>query len=514
MSESPRDHSATVVKRSLPWILIIPGVIIMLVLAYVGGYFIFPSSIQSAYQEENCETVLSRANLYTGLYPFATSQTELFQAVQECAVYTLALMHENEGTWRDAYHTFAVYSESYPNGRFEGDVHERTASVLMRLARDAITEKKYMEGLQSIDLVLSDFSGTEAAGEAQALKLDLYMRWGVDLREAGHYGESERIFQEVHELAAPGTVTSSQLELSQTYLAWGLDLGSRKDFAEARMKLDLAASTDPHGGSSGDVQAGLKNLYTQWGDYLVEQGDYGNAMGRYETAASLTRDSDSTAASAVIANGYLHWSAALSKNEDFLGALVLLDYAKQAAATDEARALVDAARSDLYLAFSQSDGEQAQRAMLDAATSVCRHHIAPRLPIFGLDTETIGAVVEGATGELPANILATTPASLHYVVCIEENTKVVGSTSRRLYATEAGFRQYVFERLQYSWTTSLRQMNTGDESATTIIEGGDAPPFPAAEWDYYVAARSGSTQYFGPKPEFADLVTWLSLAIK
>jgi hypothetical protein len=161
-------------------------------------------------------------------------------------------------------------------------------------------------------------------------------------------------------------------------------------------------------------------------------------------------------ASEIIATGYLHWAAALITDEDFLGALVLLDLAEAAAAGDEARALVDTARSNLYLAFSQSDGEQAQKAMHDAAKSVCRHHVAPRLPIFGLDAEHVGAVVEGATGELPANIAATTPASLHYVVCIEET----------------------------------------------------------AEWDYYVAARSGSTQYFGPIPEFADLVTWLSLEIK
>jgi tetratricopeptide (TPR) repeat protein len=514
MSKSPRDHSATDVKRSLSWMIMAPGVIIIFILMYVGGYFVFPSTIQSAYQEDNCETVLSRANMYAGVFPFATSQNDLFEVVQECALYTLALMHENESAWRDAYHTFAVYSESYPNGRFRGDVHERTASILMRLAQEQITEKKYAEALQNIDLVLSDFSDTDAARQAAGLKPDLYMHWGVDLREAGNYAEAERIFQEVHQLAAPGAVTSSQLELSQTYLAWGMDLGSQKNFAEASMKFDLAASTDPGGGPSGEVQAGLKNLYTQWGDYLVERGDYGNAMGQYEIAAALTRDSDPMTASEIIATGYLHWAAALITDEDFLGALVLLDLAEAAAAGDETRALVDTARSNLYLAFSQSDGEQAQKAMHDAAKSVCRHHVAPRLPIFGLDAEHVGAVVEGATGELPANIAATTPASLHYVVCIEEKTKVVGSTSRRLYATEAGFLQYLFERLQYSWTIALRNMDTGDEAATTIIDGGDPPQFPAAEWDYYVAARSGSTQYFGPIPEFADLVTWLSLEIK
>lgn len=513
MSESPRDHSATAVKRNLPWMIMVAGVLLILVLVYVGGYFVFPSTIQSAYHEDNCETVLSRANMYAGLFPFATSQEDLFEAVQECAVYTLASMNENEGAWRDAYHTFAVYSESYPNGRFGADVHERTASILMRLAQEQITEKKYIEALQNVDLVMSDFSDTDAASEAEGLKLELYMRWGVDLREAGNYAEAERILQEVHQLAAPGTDTSSQLELSHTYFAWGSDLGSRKNFVDARMKFDLAAATDPRGGPSGEIQEGLTNLYTQWGDYLVEQGDYGNAMGQYETAASLTRDSDSAAASEIIANGYLHWSAALSKDEDFLGALVLLDFAKEAAATDEARVLVDAARADLYLAFSQSDGEQAQKAMQDAAKSVCRHHVAPRFPIFGLDAENVGVVVEGAAGELPAKFAATTPASLHYVACIEESTTVVGSTSRRLYATEAGFRQYLFEQLQYSWAIALRKMDTGDESALTIIEGGDPPQFPATEWDFYVAARSGSTQYFGPIPEFADLVTWLSSAI-
>jgi hypothetical protein len=297
-----------------------------------------------------------------------------------------------------------------------------------------------------------------------------------------------------------------------------LDLGSQKNFVDAKIKFDLATYTDPGGGPSGEVKANLQKLFAQWGDHLIEQGDYGNAMGHYETAAALTRDGDPTAASEIIANGYLHWSVALSENEDFLGALVLLDFAQEAAVTDETRALLDTARSDLYLAFSQSDGEQAQKAMLDAAKSVCRHHVAPRLPIFGLDAENVRAVVDGAVRELPANIAATTPGSMHYVTCIQEESKVAGTAvhpiSSSAFDPNPPFStvQVQYKSIQYMWAVTLRKVDTGTEAETTVILGGDPPLLPSTPSEIYAGA--GSPNYYGAKPSLADLADWLEAVLK
>ena len=518
MSEPLSDHRATATQRNPLFLIIVSGIVLILLLVYAGGYFVFPGTIQSAYQANNCESVLSRADLYARLYPFADSQTDVSQAVQECAVYTLAVMHESKSAWRDAYLAFTVYAQSYSDGRFSDEVHERTASVLMRLAREQITEKKYAEALQNIDLVLSDFSDTKLAQEAEGSKFDLFMRWGADLRETGNYAEAEAIFVQVQENAAPETARSAQLELAQTYLAWGLDLGSQKNFVDAKMKLDLAVSADPGGGPSGEVNATLQKLFAQWGDHLIDQGDYGNAMGHYETAAALTRDEDPASASEIIVGGYLHWSAALSKNEDFLGALVVLDFAQEAAATDEARARIDTARSDLFLAFSESDGAQARKAMLDAAKSVCRHHIPPRLPIFGLDAENVRALVDGAEGELEATIAATTPGSMHYVACVQEESKVAGTAVHAVsssvfdpnppYSTV----QVLYKSIQYLWNVTLRKVDSGDEAQTTIVDGGEPPRLPSTPREIYEGATSPN--YYGEKPEFSALADWLETALK
>jgi outer membrane protein assembly factor BamD (BamD/ComL family) len=518
MSESLNDHRATAMRRSLPFLIVTSGVVAILLLAYLGGYLILPGAIQSTYQANNCESVLVRGDLYARLYPFATSQADLFETVQECAVYTLALMNEKESAWRDAYHAFTVYTASYPDGRFADDVHERTASVLMRLAREEITVKKHADALQKIDLVLNDFSDTDAAQEAEGVKFDLFMDWGADLRETRNYAEAEALFIQLQANAPSAIARSAQLELAQTYLEWGLDMGTQRNFAEAKMKFDLAASTDPGGGPSGKVEASLRQLYAQWGDHLIEQGDYSNGMGQYETAAALTRDADPTAASEIIVGGYLQWSAALSKNEDFLGALVVLDFAQQAAATDEARARVDTARSDLYLAFSQSDGEQAQKAMLDAAKSVCRHHVAPRLPIFGLDAENVGTLVDGAEGELPAEIAATTPGSMHYVACVQEENKVAGTAVHAVgsfvFDQTPPYRsvQVLYKSFQYLWTVTLRKVDSGDEAQATVIDGGEPPRLPSTPREIYEGATSPN--YYGEKPEFSDLADWLETALK
>jgi hypothetical protein len=155
-------------------------------------------------------------------------------------------------------------------------------------------------------------------------------------------------------------------------------LQSQEKFVDAKLKFDMTVSTDPDSlagsGPAGQAKANQVKLYTQWGDYLIKQGDYANAMGHYETAATLTRNDDPTAADDIIANGYVQWAAGLSAEEDFTGALILLDFAQESAATDTIKTSVDSARSDLYLAFSKSTGEQAQKAIQDAVKISCEHN--------------------------------------------------------------------------------------------------------------------------------------------
>jgi tetratricopeptide (TPR) repeat protein len=439
--------------------------------------------------------------------------------VRECAIYTLAVTNEEAEAWRDSYNAFSVYSETYPKGLFIDDTHQHGAVALMGLVKEEVGKENYSKANSGLDFILTNYGDTPTAADAEKLKSDLRMALGVDLRESGDFAGAEQIFKEINAQAQDNgqneDVRSSQLELAQTYLAWGLDLQSQEKFAEAKAKFDIAVSTDPDpssaSGPAAQAKASQVDLYIHWGDYLIGQKDFANAMEHYKTAASLS--GDQSKANDLIANGFVQWAAESINGEDFLGALILLDFAQESSDTASTKTLVKDTRSDLYFAFSKSDGEQAQQAMEDAVRIVCEHHVQPSLPIFGLDDENVLAGVDGVGAQLlPDSIAATNPASLHYVACIEEDTKVSGTLtlpiSTLTFGGGPGVVQITYANFQYFWNVVLRKIETGKDVEETIIEGVE----PLALVDYNIDATTFN--YFGAKPDIADLADWILTVIE
>jgi hypothetical protein len=104
---------------------------------------------------------------------------------------------------------------------------------------------------------------------------------------------------------------------------------------------------------------------------------------------------------------------------------------------------------------------------------------------------------------------------LHYVACIEQDTKVVSATTYPISALEfdpsarPGVVNVQYVRSQYFWNVTLREIDTGNEMETTLIEGGDPPPIPT---NFIADIRNPF--YFGPKPDIANLADWLLTIIK
>jgi len=512
------ETSKASMQRTSRYIIIgIVGVSLLAFIGYFAGSLVLPGSIKSAYQEKDCQSVLKLDNTYRSIYPANMTSKRPASLVNECAVYTLAMTSEQRGAWRDSYHAFSVYSETYPSGLFTDEAHRQGAVGLLSLTKEEITQKKYLEAAGNLNTILVDYKDTDVVTEAVKLFPEIYMAWGEDLRAGGDFTGAERTFNDYKVWAESNRqaehVQTAQAQLAQTYLVWGTALQAQQKFDDAQAKFDLAVSLNPD--FAEQIQSGQMELYRQQGDYLIEQGDFAGAMERYETAAALSKSNDPASASDIIANGFVQWASGLTAEEDYLGALVLLDFAQTNAATNSAKTGVDNARSDLYLMFSKSVGAQAQKAMEDAVRIFCEHHIQPRLPIFGLNKDTILAGIYGIEdNKLPENLVATTPAELHYVVCIEETIKVIGSVRHNLYASAAGFQPYLFERFQYTWVVILRETDTGAETASTTIHGAEPPPFPTNDFEIYTAAFNGETQYRGPKPDFGELVAWLSTTLK
>jgi tetratricopeptide (TPR) repeat protein len=459
------------------------------------------------------------SGVYKSIYPSLIQDQTLIGPVRECAIYTLANQREEKGAWRDAYDTYQVYYGTYPNGLFVSEAREHSAVVLVALAEDQATGKQYADAMAILNLVIAKHSETKVAAEVPDITRSLYESWVSDLRALGNFEKATQILTEYKSWVQNNNKTELesgiQLELADIYLEWGLSLQNQNQFDAARVKLDLAAATDPEpaspSGPAAKVKANEAKFQIEWGDYLLIQKDFTGAITRYKNAISLSEDQEKSNIQDSISKVYAQWALSLSEQEDFLGALRQLDEAQKIAVAESVKKLVDDTREEIYLAFSNSVGEQAQKAMKDASRFLCEEHGEPDLPIFGLDSTNVRAQVYGTDQELPENVNAKTPGEMHYVACITEDTKIVGRESHLLRDVHlypnlppVSFNLF-FNRVQYFWIVSLREINTGKEYKTTTIDGGDPPPIDPNS----LIEHMNSPYFFGTKPDIAGLASWL-----
>ncbi len=513
MSKTPRVKTSPLNRRIGLFITI------ALVFAYFGGNFVLPRMIESAYQNKNCETVRNLGDIYSGMYPSMMTNKSIAVMVRECAVFMLAINKEEEKAWRDSYNAFIVYSETYPNGLFDVEAHEHSAVVLIGLAKGEVSQKKYSEAIADLNIVLIDFGDASAFADAVNLIPEVYKAWGADLRNTSDFDGAEKVLKEFQVWAQSNNridnVKHAQRELAQTYFAWGLALQAKRQFEDAKVKLDLVSSTDPEPLSSSGLASQVKEnqirFYGEWGDYLVEQKDFAGAIEKYKTAVSLAGISDKTNMEDDIANVYLVWANSLSISEDFLGALDQVALAAENSMSDTMKKSVDDAKLEINLAFSQSSGEQAQQSIKDVAEGICTSGKKPTLPIFGLDEDNILAVVYGIEEILPANVSAITPGAMHYVACIEDTVKSIQFFK---------FYRFLMDRKIYVWNVTLRLVETGEVIGRTSIEGGvpilvPIPDKMTQTWGKDNIDHNQIYQpFFGTRPNIIELANWLLRAMK
>ncbi len=528
MSEIDEAHVTPQKKSSIKILFIVlSGLIVLLV--YGIGIVVLPTSILRNYQNKDCDSALFLNTLYTDVYPGFLQQASLFVQVRECEAYVLAASNEEMGLWQDAYDAYQLYSTTYPNGLYAREAHEHSAIVLMNIVKEQTEQKKYDEAITSLNKIMSSYSDTSVSAEASALIPSVYTSAGARLRAAKDFAKAEQVFNDLkawvetnqkNEFAE--SVTS---ELAQTYVAWGQDLQSRKQFENALGKYAMAVTSDPEpgldSGSAGQARSGQRKIYIEWGNDLLKQNQISAAMEKFERAVSLVEGDEDDGARDALANGHILWASSLRADDDFWGALEQLQIAKGTAVSGEIKKSADTEWGETYEAFSNSTGAQAQRAMEDAVKTVCEKNQKPELPIFGLNKDSVRVGIYGLDVQLPENLVAKTPAEMHYVACVDQEKKTVDSKyipyglpkppSGNYKVKKLGntYNVSVLEhRVELIWNVSLRKANTIEEVFTASIPGGAPPKYPT-DW-----AAVGDGYLYGKPPDALLLIQWLQAHVK
>jgi tetratricopeptide (TPR) repeat protein len=512
MSENIQTPVKTKKARIL---LVVVGVlfILFLFLSYGAGMIGLPLWILSSYHNRNCDSVLTLDKIYTSLYPGFIEDKTLVAPVRECKVYVSAVAKEETKNWGEAYDGYQAYSSTYPNGIYASEAHQRSAAALLNLAGAQIEQKKYEDALANLDLIVASYSNTAVITDAWKLFPSVYAPWGAGLREHGDFEKSEQILNEFKNWSLThqqnDATTTAQRELVETYLVWGLELGSQAQFESAVAKFELAGAADPESQfeSASKVKAGQSKTYIDWGNALLEQDQFPVAIEKFQLAVTKSQGTNDESAVEALANGQIQWAGKLSAEEDFETALEHLESAKESAATDAIKESVEAALQDTYLAFSQSSGPQARRAMKEVLETVCKRQDAPALPIFGLNKGSVRFGIYGVEEKLPEDLAAKTPGEIHHIACIRTDNKTVESRLHKNVVFQwgrASFYTLVEQfRVQVIWDVSLLQTDTAESVAEETFKGTQPPPFAENAGNYFYGAA--------PLDEFSE---WLKSVLQ
>jgi tetratricopeptide (TPR) repeat protein len=398
----------------------------------------------------------------------------------------------------------------------------------MSQAQNYLTAKQYLKSIETVELVRRNYGTTSAASEADDLIPNIYITWAKDRRDSSDFTGAESTLKTFNAWATAekqvNNAKLAQLELAHTYLAWGQSLQTEKKLEDAKAKFDLTIATDPEpeaqAGPAIQAKAANVKLYIDWGDSLVAKNDFTGAISHYETAISLADAKDQPAIKDHIADVHLKLADNLSGKEDFIGALKEIEHASAFAATADAKTNTETMQTKTYQAFSMSSGAQARAAILEAAKKICVKE-QPELPIFGLDKQNIRAYlsIDPEAVNLADDILATTPASLHYIGCVIPSTKGE-KLKTHLSKTVGGgstvvSNSYVYvERATSYWDVRLYDIKTGKMVATQQFAG--IPPIDwGAIWSYIDNNNvEGDITFAGPPPTLETISAWVEKYLK
>jgi tetratricopeptide (TPR) repeat protein len=512
MSEIIQTPARTPRSRIIVLIAVVLSVLILFLL-YGAGLIGLPVLILSNHQNRNCASALKLDKIYTSLYPGFLADATLLGPVQECQAYVSAAAKEEQGIWREAYDAYEAYTSTYPSGLFATEAHQHSAAALLHLVQEQVERESYEEALANLNLILASYSDTPANTGAWNLFPSVYTLWGASLRDEKDFARSEQVLNDFKTWSLTyqqnDSVTEAQRELTQTYLAWGLDLKSQAQFENAITKFELAAAADPESqfGSAEKVKAGQSSAYIDWGNDLLEQDQFPIAIEKFELAVSKSHGTNDERAGDALANGQVRWADQLSAGEDFQGALEHLGFAKEAAVSETMAKSVETALQDTYLTFSKSSGPQARRAMKEVLETICEDQDAPDLQIFGLNPDSIRFAIYGVDEKLPENLTAKTPGEMHYVACVTTDNKTVEKRLHKNIVLQWGrIQYYTFVeqfRVQVIWKVRLLKTDTSESAAEETFKGAPPPPF----------AETGGNYFYG-LPPMEEFTAWLQSVVE
>lgn len=423
---------------------------------YIGNGMQTSSQVDALFAQRKCTEVVQYAS-FSRSFPRSifSSLFSAFHEVDECQAELSLEQALKAQDWPAADNIIGNYLTTYPSGAFAQQMRDQATDVLLAWSKNLVAASDYRTAIEKLKLIQSGYPNSPAVPVALETMFDDYMLWAKASFEQKDYKAAEQTLKQItsHPQASPARVQQANV--------------------------------------------GLAGVYLQWGKTEIDDGDFDSAIQHYEQAKTLAPDL--TDYDRLNDQVTLMHAVSLSKANDFDGALAEIKSLAEATQSEDTKSDAAATQAQVLNDYSHSDSEQAKAVMSAAALNVCQQQPAG-MSIFGLDANEIRiALVSPYNPQLPDQWLATTPAQLHYVLCIEEKQVTIQSCPYT-----GG---HVLRRKRLDWSLTLYEILTGSRYKTTKLTGGKPSGCPA--YDYF-ASGLATKDVYGSRPTADQVVSWLT----
>lgn len=526
------DTNLKLILKKILFVFGIIGVSITILIGfYLYGITYMPEKIQAAYQQKDCDSVLNTHRVWSWLYPIRSLQGNLPDLALECALYTNAEKLQEAHSWMDAHKTYKACAEKYPNGILALDANQKAAFSLISLAREQSEKKSYSESINTLQMVMGAYPDVL---EAQDLYANVLVNWSKEYQAQEKFLSAEDVLLTLENWAHDGAyeeyIALSQAELSNLYLGWGENYQKSGESSLALSKYWQAIQLAPD--SDAASRAGDKRIeiFLEQGEKQVSSGDFQAALQIYQGALEEADVDGKNNLNLSMVKAYIAWAQRNVKDEDYYQALEKIRVAAELPLGSSVNQDFESIRQEIYAAFSDSTGSQAQQLIKDAAKAFCTQDKKAFPPVLGSDVNSKLAILYGIDDQsLPVEWIAETPGQFHYLICIETEERILEDRTVRIvpeYFYHDPPYNRRFTRTQFFWKVRVIDVISGEIIANTIINGSDPPPLdPATQNSSIPSIRPGTIlvrtgpnlwQSFpippstrGEQPDINELIRWL-----
>jgi tetratricopeptide (TPR) repeat protein len=527
---------------------VVTGVLVLLLGLYIVGGYGMARGIIRGYEDGNCQPAVQLGQYLERFYPQAIAPfaEQALLNSEECLLYTQASVHEDAGEYELACQAYEAYVKAYPDGKFAEQAAENAAQNLLMWGENLFEDGQTQKAIQAFERLLEIYPESEAAETATQALPEAYLAWAREAWQVGNYPEAIQRMLFLHEQhpQSPEGIKTETL-LPEIYLEWANELWQEKDYEEAIAKLQHVKGAYPTSGYLNTANEVLSEIYLEWGQELHEEKDYGNAVEKLNMAARLVSASNkdlaneiqeclcsahkdwavalltlknfsgaishyktagthaSTSAeksniSEAVASTYLDWAQDLIRRNSFHEALEKIELARKASKVTVIEARSNQTYDDTVQAFSKSSGAQAKKEMETVVPLICSGKTVS-LPIFALnpDEKKFFSAIN-----LPGELQAKTPETLHYVVCRSVSERKIQTCGPYTSSSQPWIRLYI-ERYVIDWKVTVFDVLTGKVLAQNTFTGASPRLCRYTE-------HTSTKKLTGDSPDIKVLHDWLS----